>query len=122
MCHKEEQEDHQLPVFQNAIKNTPFHSKVFGHQRFSRPVFDMSNFSIDALLGNQSRKVDAASLATKGRTERDQDHGQYERINVRANGVAVVEDYEELSSDSDVFSEKDYETAKCKHLILFNFF
>lgn len=84
----------------------------------------MSNFSIDALLGNvnlnQSRKASATNFAVMGsaRKDRRQDGSLYEGLvnghTRKPDGIQEYDDYEELSSDSDVFSEKDYETAKRK--------
>ena len=84
----------------------------------------MSNFSIDALLGNvtlsQSRRPDTAEYSTKISAEKDrhQDGSHRERLasdrSAEPNGLREYEDFEELSSDSDVFSEKEYETANRK--------
>ena len=82
----------------------------------------MSNFSIDALLGNvtfsKSSKNDTSKFIDRKSVEEEKKKDDDYKTRVENDDMndkteaAEYNEIEEFSSDSDVFSEKDYETTK----------
>ena len=91
----------------------------------------MSNFSIDALLGkvtlNKNRQKDTKSCNTENDPEKSfESIYKRSRLSIEVDeehtGDRLQEDDTGSSSESDVFSEKDCETVKCKSLYFFKTF